>query len=199
MINDDGRIKNYPVVSHEEWLSARAAFLAEEKEFARLRDELSQRRRALPCECVEKAYVFDGPDDKEMLAGLFARKSQLIVYHFMLGPDDEAGCKACSFWADNFNGIDIHLAHRDVTFLAISRAPLSKLQHYRKRMRRNFKWVSSFGTDFNFDYNVSFAPGQMATGEVFHNYAKQKHAMPELAGISVFYLPLPGSCAQGAG
>src|ERR1700719_1145761 len=125
--------------------------------------------RPVPCECVEKAYVFDGPDDMEMLAGLFAGKSQLIVYYFMLGPDDEAGCKACSFWADNFNGIDIHLAHRDVTFLAISGAPLSKLQHYRKRMRWNFKWVSSFGTDFNFDYNVSFAPGQMATGEVFHN------------------------------
>jgi predicted dithiol-disulfide oxidoreductase (DUF899 family) len=175
------------MVSHDEWLDARKLLLAREKEFTRLRDELSRERRALPWERVEKDYRFDGPDGSETLAQLFHGRHQLIVYHFMLGPDWQDGCKSCSFWADNFDGIDIHLAHRDVTFLAVSRAPLPKIEVYRKRMGWRFKWVSSFGADFNFDYRVSFTPEELAAGEAVHNYAKRQNSMSELAGISVFY------------
>src|SRR3984893_2923192 len=157
MTNDDSnRIKDHPVVSHEEWLSARTAFLAKEKEFTRLRDELSRQRRALPWEKVDKQYVFDGPSGKETLAELFETRSQLIVYHFMFPPEWDEGCLHCSFWADNFNGIDVHLSHRDVSFVAISRAPYAKLVAYKQRMGWSFEWFSSFGTDFNFDYGASF-------------------------------------------
>jgi predicted dithiol-disulfide oxidoreductase (DUF899 family) len=160
------------IVSHEEWLDARKALLAKEKEFTRLRDDLSTERRDLPWERVTKDYVFDCPDGKVTLAQLFDGKSQLIVYHFMLAPDWDAGCKACSFWADNFNGIDIHLRHRDVTFLAISRAPLPKIDAYKKRMGWSFKWVSSFGSDFNYDFNVSYTPEDLVGGAASHNYTK---------------------------
>src|SRR5512143_615911 len=138
-----GDFKGHPVVSHAEWLAARTAFLAKEKEFTRLRDDLSRQRRALPWEKVENSYVFDGPKGKETLADLFGKKSQLVVYHFMFNPEGDAGCKHCSFWADNFNGIDVHLAHRDVSFVAISRAPLAKIEAFKKRMGWSFKWVSS--------------------------------------------------------
>ena len=131
------------VVSRDEWLAARTAFLAKEKEFTRLREELSRQRRELPWVRVEKRYVFDGPGGKETLADLFAGRSQLVVYHFMFSPDSDAGCKSCSFWADNFDGIDVHLAHRDVSFVAISRAPLEKIEAFRKRMGWRFKWLSS--------------------------------------------------------
>jgi predicted dithiol-disulfide oxidoreductase (DUF899 family) len=174
----DKNMKNHPVVSRTEWLAARAEHLAKEKEFTKLRDQLSQQRRDLPWERVDKEYVFDGPNGKETLSELFAGKSQLIVYHFMFDPAWEAGCKSCSFWADNFNGIDIHLKHRDVSFLAISRAPLSKLEAYKKRMGWSFKWVSSFGADFNYDYNVSFTPEEVANANAFDS---------EVVGISVFY------------
>jgi predicted dithiol-disulfide oxidoreductase (DUF899 family) len=174
----DKNMKNHPVVSRTAWLAARAEHLAKEKEFTKLRDQLSQQRRDLPWERVDKEYVFDGPNGKETLSELFAGKSQLIVYHFMFDPAWEAGCKSCSFWADNFNGIDIHLKHRDVSFLAISRAPLSKLEAYKKRMGWSFKWVSSFGADFNYDYNVSFKPEEVANGNAFDS---------EVVGISVFY------------
>ena len=175
------------VVSHDEWIKERKKFLAEEKEFSRIRDSLSKRRRELPWERVEKDYVFDGPNGKETLAQLFGRKSQLIVYHFMFDPEWDEGCKSCSFWADNFNGIDVHLAHRDVTFLAISRAPLAKLQAYRKRMGWSFKWLSSFGSDFNHDYYVTFTPEEMSSGTAFYNYTRQTPPMSEMVGISVFY------------
>jgi len=145
-------MEKHSVVGHEEWLEARKRLLAEEKEFTRARDRLSQRRRDLPWERVEKNYAFDGPRGKASLADLFDGRSQLIVYHFMFDPDWDAGCKSCSFWADNFNGIDVHLAHRDVSFVAVFRAPLAKLEAYRKRMGWNLKWLSSYETEFNHDF-----------------------------------------------
>jgi predicted dithiol-disulfide oxidoreductase (DUF899 family) len=141
-------MQNHKVVSPDEWLQARKQLLAKEKEFSRLRDQLSKDRRELPWERVEKNYIFDGPSGKETLAQLFEGRSQLVVYHFMFDPDWEAGCPHCSFWANNFNGIPVHLNHRDVTMLAVSRAPLAKLEAYRKRMGWSFKWLSSFGGDF---------------------------------------------------
>ncbi|TMH81021.1 MAG: DUF899 domain-containing protein, partial [Betaproteobacteria bacterium] len=130
----------HPVVSHEEWVKARQRFLAREKAFTRERDALSAERRELPWEKVEKEYVFDGPKGQETLADLFAGKSQLIVYHFMFGADWPEGCPACSFWADNFNGIIAHLRQRDTTMVAISRAALPKLEAFKKRMGWSFKW-----------------------------------------------------------
>jgi predicted dithiol-disulfide oxidoreductase (DUF899 family) len=176
-----GSIKEHKIVSREEWLSARTAFLAKEKEFTRLRDELSRQRRALPWVKVDKPYVFDGPRGKQTLADLFEHCSQLVVYHFMFSPDWDAGCKHCSFWADNFNGIDVHLRHRDVSFVAISRAPLAKIEAFKNRMGWNFTWLSSFGSDFNYDFGVSFS----GEGGV-HNYTKRA-ALTEHAGGSVFH------------
>ncbi|MGA2792325.1 MAG: thioredoxin family protein [Roseiarcus sp.] len=178
--------KHHDVVLHDAWIDARKKLLVEEKEFTRLRDRLSQRRRDLPWERVQKDYVFDGPDGKRTLAELFDGRSQLIVYHFMLGPDWAEGCKSCSFWADQFDGADVHLANRDVTLLAVSRAPLPKIEAYKKRMGWRFKWVSSFGSDFNFDYGVSPTPEALAAGETVYNFAPIKTSMTELPGISVF-------------
>ncbi len=158
MTNDGSSITNHSVVSRDQWLAARTAFLAKEKEFTRLRDELSRQRRALPCVKVDKPYVFDGPRGKETLAELFGKRSQLVVYHFMFSPDWDAGCKHCSFWADNFNGIGVHLAHRDLSMVAISHAPLAKIEAFRKRMGWGFTWLSSFESDFSYDYGVSFTP-----------------------------------------
>jgi predicted dithiol-disulfide oxidoreductase (DUF899 family) len=177
---------HHDVVSHDQWIEARKKLLIEEKEFTRLRDRLSQRRRDLPWERVEKDYAFEGPDGKQTLAELFDGRSQLIVYHFMLGPDWAEGCKSCSFWADQFDGADIHLANRDVTLLAVSRAPLPKIEGYKKRMGWRFKWVSSFGSDFNFDYGVSQTTDALAAGAVVYNFAPIKTSMTELPGISVF-------------
>jgi predicted dithiol-disulfide oxidoreductase (DUF899 family) len=186
MINSSG-IKDHPVVSHEEWLSARTAFLAQEKEFTRLRDELSRQRRALPWEKVEKQYVFDGPGGKETLADLFENRSQLVVYHFMFPPEDDEGCPHCSFWADTSNGSSIHLPHRDVSFVAISRAPLAKIEPFKQRMGWSFKWVSSFHTDFNFDYYVSFTPEEAHNRTAFYNYARTDPGPMDREGISAFY------------
>jgi len=180
-------MENHKVVSHQEWLDARRQLLAEEKELTRLRDGLSQRRRDLPWEPVDQDYVFEGPGGRETLAQLFDGKHQLAVYHFMLAPDWEEGCKSCSFWADNFNGIDAHLRQRDVSFVAISRAPLPRIEAFKKRMGWSFKWVSSFGSDFNYDHHVSFRPDKSATGADVYNYAPRKMAMEELPGASVFY------------
>jgi len=180
-------IENHPVVSHEQWLAARTAFLAKEKEFTHLRDDLARQRRMLPWEKVEKAYVFEGPRGKESLADLFEGRSQLVVYHFMFNPDGNEGCRHCSFWADNFNGVGIHLNHRDVSFVAISRAPLAKIQAFQKRMGWNFKWVSAFQNDFNYDYGVSFRPEDIASGAVFYNYRKEPMNMTDREGVSVFY------------
>ena len=176
---------NRRIVSSAEWIEARKQLLAEEKEFNRLRDRLSQRRRDLPWESVAKEYTFDGPNGRRTLAELFDGRSQLIVYHFMFAPEWEEGCKSCSFWADNFNGIGSHLNHRDVTLLAISRAPLAKLTGYARRMGWSFPWYSSAGSDFNFDCQVSFTPQQLAAGAVY-NYAALPYNMSDLVGISVF-------------
>jgi predicted dithiol-disulfide oxidoreductase (DUF899 family) len=175
------------IVSHEQWIEARKELLAKEQEYTRLGDELAGRRRELPWERVTKDYVFDGPTGKETLSQLFAGRSQLAVYHFMFNPEWEEGCPHCSFWADNFNGIGIHLSHRDVTFVAISHAPLSKLEAFKRRMGWSFKWISAGENGFNYDYHVSFTPEEMAKGEIFHNYETSKQVMSEHAGASAFY------------
>ena len=181
------------IVSQDEWLAARKSLLAKEKEFTRLRDQLSAERRALPWVRLEKDYVFDTPGGKESLSDLFAGRSQLIVYHFMFQSDWNDGCKSCSFWADNFNGIDVHLAHRDVTLLAVSRASLDKLEAFRKRMGWGFKWVSSSGNDFNRDFHVSFKPEEISKGDVYYNYGMQKFPVEEAPGISVYCKDAAGS------
>jgi predicted dithiol-disulfide oxidoreductase (DUF899 family) len=180
-------IQNHRVVSHEQWIAERTAFMAREKELTRLRDELSRQRRDLPWEKVTKAYVFDGPRGQETLAELFEQRSQLVVYHFMFNPAWDEGCPACSFWADNFDGIDIHLAHRDITFLAISRAPLAKLDAYRKRMGWSFKWVSAGDTDFNYDFQASFAAEIATSGAAYYNYGTGRRVGEDMPGVSVFY------------
>ena len=180
-------IQHPRVVSHEQWVTERVAFMAKEKEFTRLRDELSRQRRELPWEKVTKSYVFDGPRGKETLADLFGQRSQLVVYHFMFSPSWNEACKSCSFWADNFNGIDIHLAHRDITFLAISRAPLPKLEAYKRRMGWSFKWVSAGETDFNYDFQVSFDPQAAKNGTAYYNYGTGRPVQEDMPGISVFY------------
>jgi predicted dithiol-disulfide oxidoreductase (DUF899 family) len=180
-------MEDHPVVSHEEWLGARTAFLAKEKEFTRLRDELNRQRRELPWEIVDKEYIFDGADGKQTLLELFDGRSQLIVYHFMFDPSWDAGCPHCSFWADNFNGIVVHLNQRDATMIAVSRAPYSKLAVYQKRMGWNFKWVSSSATDFNFDYRVSFTADELEKNEAVYNFKTIRPGMLEREGASVFY------------
>ena len=175
------------IVSETEWLIARKDLLTREKEFTRQRDALSAERRQLPMLKIDKEYVFDGPKGKETLADLFDGRSQLIVYHFMFGPDWEEGCKSCSYLADHFDGANWHLPHRDVIFVAISRAPLSKLESYKKRMGWRFKWLSSHGNDFNFDYHVSFTKEDEKKNEAYYNYRKGEFMMDELPGLSVFY------------
>jgi predicted dithiol-disulfide oxidoreductase (DUF899 family) len=181
------------VVSRDEWIQARLALLAREKEFTRLRDQLSAERRSLPWVRVDREYVFEGPDGKETLAQLFRGRSQLIVYHFMLGPDWQEGCKSCSFWADNFNGIDVHLAVRDVTLLAISSAPYPNIAAFQARMGWTFKWVSSSGNDFNHDYHVTFTPREPEEDEAYYNYTWSKFSGTERPGISVFYRDTDGT------
>ena len=180
------------VVPQSEWLAARTALLKKEKEFTRLRDELSRQRRELPWETVTKKYVFDGPNGKETLADLFAGKSQLIVYHFMFGPGWEQGCQSCSLLSDHFDGSIPHLAARDVSFVVVSRAPLDQIEAFKKRMGWNFKWVSSFGSDFNYDYHVSFTKDEIAKGEMNYNYGAQKFPSEEGPGASVFYKDAAG-------
>src|SRR5512134_2259720 len=163
---------NHNIVSAGEWLARRKQLLEDEKQFTRLREQLNERRRALPWVKVEKSYIFDGPKGQETLSDLFDGRSQLVVYHFMFAPEWEVGCKSCSFWADNFNGITAHLRQRDVAFAAISRAPLAKLQAFARRLGWTFKWVSSNGTDFNYDLEVSFQPDALARGDATYNFAR---------------------------
>src|SRR5467141_3723096 len=180
-------VQEHEVVSPKEWIASRKELLRKEKEFTRLRDELSRQRRELPWERVEKEYVFDTPSGKEMLAGLFAGRSQLIVYHFMFGPGWEQGCPSCSFLADHLDGAAVHLANRDVTLVVVSRAPLAQIEAFKKRMGWRFKWVSSYGSDFNHDFHVSFTQDDLARGEVYYNYELRKLQSEEMSGISVFY------------
>jgi predicted dithiol-disulfide oxidoreductase (DUF899 family) len=174
------------IVSHHEWTAARLALLEAEKSFTRQRDELTRLRQQMPWEKVDKDYQFTGPQGRLSFADLFAGHSQLLIYHFMLGPDWEEGCKSCSFWADNFNGTPIHLAQRDVAFTAVSRAPIEKIEAYRHRMGWDFPWVSSQGSDFNLDYQISFTPEQIAADEAVYNYALRQNSMSELPGVSAF-------------
>ena len=174
------------IVAAAEWLAARKQLLATEKEFTRLRDELSRQRREMPWEKVEKEYVFEGANGKETLADLFDGRSQLIVYHFMFGPGWKEGCPSCSFLADSFDAARVHLAQRDATFVAISRATLPEIEAFKKRMGWQFKWVSSFGSDFNYDYQVSVGNGEKANSSVYYNYSLTTFPSEERPGASVF-------------
>jgi predicted dithiol-disulfide oxidoreductase (DUF899 family) len=171
------------IVSHEEWLKAQQAHLAREKAFTHQRDELARARRDLPWEQIDKDYVFDAPGGKVTLSDLFGGKGQLIVQHFMFGPDWNEGCPSCSFWTDNFNGITSHLAARDTAFVLISRGPIGKLEAYRKRMGWNVRWVSSLDNDFNFDFGVSFKPDEQAKK---YNLDTVKPYGEENPGLSAF-------------
>lgn len=175
------------VVSPAEWVAARKELLIKEKEFSRLRDELSRKRRELPRERVEKPYVFEGPNGKETLADLFGGRRQLIVYHFMFGPGWKEGCPSCSYLADHFDGALVHLANRDATLVVVSRATLAEIEAFKRWMGWRFKWVSSFGSDFNADYQVSFAKGETAKGKVYYNYELTEFPSEERPGASVFY------------
>jgi predicted dithiol-disulfide oxidoreductase (DUF899 family) len=182
------RVMEMPkVLSREKWLSVRKELLVKEKEFTRLRDELSRQRRELPWVRVEKPYVFHGPNGEQTLAELFEGRRQLLVQHFMFGPGWEQGCPSCSFMADHLDGMRVHLVHRDVTLLVVSRAPLTDIERFRQRMGWQFKWVSSFGSDFNHDFGVSFTPEERAHGEVDYNYGMRPFPSEEAPGISVFY------------
>ena len=175
------------LVSHEEWIRARLELLAAEKAFTRQRDALTRRRMAMPWKRVEKTYVFDAPEGKRTLAELFEGRSQLLVQHFMFAPGWEQGCKSCSFMADHTDGANVHLAQRDVTMMAVSRATLPEIERFRRRMGWQFKWVSSHGSDFNRDFGVTFTPEEVAKGKVDYNYGRWPYAHEELPGISVFY------------
>jgi len=175
------------VVSQLEWLAARKELLAKEKQLTRQSDALAAERRELPWMKVEKDYVFETPKGKKKLAELFEGRSQLVVYHFMFGPDWEEGCPSCSILADHIDGSVVHLANRDVTLIAVSRAPLEKIEAFKKRMGWRFKWASSFGSDFNWDYHVSFTKEEVEKKEMYYNYGKGFFPSEEGPGVSVFY------------
>lgn len=177
---------DHPIVSHEEWLAARLDLLAAEKDLVHRRDALTRRRMAMPWERVEKQYRFQGPDGELSLAELFEGRSQLIVHQLMFAPDWDEACKSCSFWADHYDGMTIHLAHRDVTLAAISRAPYEKIAAYRQRMGWRFPWVSSFGSDYNYDYQASSTPEEIAAGRMYLNYKVQPNDVSDQVGFSVF-------------
>lgn len=188
----------HKVVSHNEWVKARKKHLAKEKEFTRLRDQLSRERRDLPWELVEKDYVFESDRGKQSLSDLFDGRGQLVIYHAMFNPETaspsttwtkEAPCFSCSFWMDNFNGITVHLNHRDITIAAVSRAPFPALDAYKNRMGWSFPWYSSAGNDFNHDYRVSFSDADLQADKVDYNYQLYPpHGLSELPGISVFLM-----------
>lgn len=174
-------------VSRDEWLDARKAHLQKEKALTRQRDQLSRERREMPWVKVDKEYVFDTSQGRKSLSDLFGDHSQLIIHHFMFHPDWEAGCPSCSFEADHAEGALVHLDHHDVAYVRVSRAPLKKIQAYNERMDWHAEWVSSYDSDFNFDYHVSFTKDELATGEVYYNYAMTPDGYDELPGLSVFY------------
>ncbi|RUM97122.1 DUF899 domain-containing protein [Pseudaminobacter arsenicus] len=177
----------HKIVSQGEWMAAHKVHLAKEKEFTRMRDRLRAERLALPWVRVDKTYEFDTPEGRKTLAELFDGRSQLAMYHFMLGPDWKQGCVGCSFGADHFDGANLHLQHHDVTFLAVSRAPLEKIEAYKKRMGWKFPWVSSFSSDFNYDFNVSFHKEDIKAGRAIYNYVPLDYEMDELHGTTAFY------------
>jgi predicted dithiol-disulfide oxidoreductase (DUF899 family) len=187
-----GKLQDKKVTTPAEWVAARKQLLAKEKELTHLRDEVSRQRRELPWERVEKNYTFDAPGGKRTLAELFEGRSQLVIYHFMLGPDWKEGCPSCSLLADHFDGSIPHLNARDVTLVVVSRAPLEQIQAFQKRMGWKFKWVSSNGTDFNFDYHVSQSEKDKAAGETEYNYTRQQFPADEMPGASVFYKDAAG-------
>ena len=174
------------VVSSDEWRKARDALLVKEKEQTRARDALAAERRRLPMERIEKRYLFEGPEGPVSLTDLFDGRPQLLLYHFMFAPDWQAGCKSCSFWMDSFNGTTAHLKQRDASLVLISRAPLEKLEAFKKRMGWEFRWVSSEGSDFNFDFGVSFSDCDKANGKVAYNYETRNYMSPEMPGLSTF-------------
>jgi predicted dithiol-disulfide oxidoreductase (DUF899 family) len=188
-IAEKSTVTNHPVVSKDRWLARRKALLAREKELTHLRDEIARERRAMPWTRVEKNYVFDTPEGPRALADLFEGRRQLLVQHFMLGPDWEQGCPSCSYMSDHLGGMKVHLENRDVTLLVVSRAPLDQIERFRRRMGWQFKWVSAHGNDFNYDFNVSFTAQQWAEGqgEVYYNYGVRPFPAQEAPGISVFY------------
>jgi predicted dithiol-disulfide oxidoreductase (DUF899 family) len=181
-----GTTKSHRVATQDEWVAERKKLLAREKELTRFRDEIARERRALPWVRIDKQYVFATPEGRRTLAELFDGRSQLLVQHFMLGPGWEQGCASCSYMADHSDGMDVHLANRDTTLIAISRAPLAEIERFQRRMGWRFTWVSSHGSDFNYDFGVSFTQDQVDKGEVQYNYGTSPHAYEELPGISVF-------------
>ena len=185
MTADD--LRDHAVVSHDRWIAARTKLLTKEKALTRAKDELNRLRRALPWERIDKTYVFEGPDGKQTLAELFGAKSQLFIYHFMFGPEDQEGCPHCSFWADHYDGAGLHLPHRDVSFVVVSRAPFDNIERFKRRMGWRFKWVSSANTDFNYDLGVSFLPDQLERGALLYNVGTANPGMPDREGASVFY------------
>jgi predicted dithiol-disulfide oxidoreductase (DUF899 family) len=174
------------IVSREEWIEARKALLAKEKEWTRLRDRLSAERRQLPWVRIEKDYVFDGPLGPESLADLFAGRSQLVIKHFMLGPGWKDPCVGCSFESDHIDGVVVHLENHDVSYVAVSRAPYPEIAAVKQRMGWHFRWLSSFGSDFNYDFNVSFTPEQIAAGQATYNYRTGATPVEEMSGRSIF-------------
>lgn len=186
-------VKEHKVVPQKQWLAARKKLLAEEKKFTKLRDKLNQKRRDLPWVKVEKEYVFEGPDGKETLSDLFGGKSQLVIYHFMFGPDWDEGCSHCSFWADHYDGTLPHLPQRDTRLVVISRAPFNRIKAFQKRMGWHFKWLSSAKTDFNFDYHVSFTPEEIRNGTAIYNYRPLDMDIDEREGVSAFYKDAKGN------
>ncbi|HET9537837.1 MAG TPA: thioredoxin family protein [Mesorhizobium sp.] len=180
-------MQTHRIASRDEWLAARKAHLAKERELTRLRDKLNAERRELPWVRVEKTYVFDTRDGKKTLAQLFEGRSQLIVQHFMFGPAWEEGCIGCSFAADHIESALLHIPHHDVSFVRISRAPLDKLEAYRKRMGWKALWASSYSNHFNYDFHVSFSPEEVAKKKVYYNYELRDFEADELSGVSVFY------------
>ncbi|MEX3687567.1 DUF899 domain-containing protein [Paraburkholderia sp. BR14263] len=180
-------MESHKIVSQTEWLEARKALLAEERAFTHARDALVAKRQALPWVKVEKTYTFETPQGPRTLAQLFGPRSQLIIYHFMLGPEWEEGCPGCSFLSDHVDGMLPHLEHHDVTYVAVSRAPLAQIEAFKQRMGWRFPWVSSHASDFNFDYHVSFSEGDKARGKAIYNYIEQDYMSDELPGVSAFY------------
>lgn len=180
-------LNEHPVVSQAQWVEARKALLEREKAYTHLRDDLAAQRRALPWVRLDKHYVFEGPKGPVSLADLFDGRSQLIVQHFMLGPDWEEGCPGCSFGADHMEGALVHLEHHDVTYVAVSRAQIDKIEAFKRRMGWRFNWVSSFANTFNYDFHVSFTPEEAASGSVYYNYRTSPFMVDEMPGHSVFY------------